>query len=142
MYTRHYIYGLRTDSWYILIELKTMRSRSHIKIIVILLFVCSQLTSAEDACRSQRTGYDLSSLKKGYDYETEEYTYMGLDWVIVYNFCTNTLRTCMATHFAAYANSPNRGLRCSPTLTSGDWYDAIYAGELSGTRKFSMRHFT
>ena len=85
------------------------------------------LAIAEDACRSTEYGYDLSPLTGSSDRETPSFAYLSLDWVIVYNFCRATRRTCMWTHFPAFMNAPDDGLRCTPTLTSGEWLDAKYA---------------
>lgn len=100
---------------------------------IFLLLIVLPHTTLGDACSSEYYGYDLSYLARSYDYETQEFTYLGLDWVIVYNFCQNTIRTCAYNHFAAYTNAPNRGLRCSPTFTSGEWYDATVTMESSYT---------
>lgn len=90
-----------------------------------------EVTSAEqlgNACSAY--GYNLYPLQdNSYDYETQVFEYGGSYWVIVYNFCRNTIRTCSWVHFAAFMNAPDSGYRCWPTLTSGDWFDADYGIE-------------
>ena len=63
------------------------------------------------------------------DYESPKFPYGNDKWVIVFNFCRETIRKCTWTHFPAFMNGPNRGIRCTPTLTIGTWNDAAYSLE-------------
>lgn len=67
------------------------------------------------------------------DYESGVFTYSSDVWVVVFNFCRDTRRTCFFNSFPAYMNAPNRGMRCIPTITSGSWDTASYGVEHIGS---------
>eukprot|EP00826_Nyctotherus_ovalis_P041456 TRINITY_DN416_c0_g1_i5.p3 TRINITY_DN416_c0_g1~~TRINITY_DN416_c0_g1_i5.p3 ORF type:complete len:167 (+),score=45.99 TRINITY_DN416_c0_g1_i5:113-613(+) len=90
-------------------------------------------TDAPNACQNDL--WDLKPLMRDEDYESGEFDYMYKTWVVVFNFCRDTERSCLFTHFPAYMNSPDRGFSCLPTLTSGSWKTADYGVEyISGAR--------
>eukprot|EP00826_Nyctotherus_ovalis_P000582 TRINITY_DN0_c79_g1_i9.p2 TRINITY_DN0_c79_g1~~TRINITY_DN0_c79_g1_i9.p2 ORF type:complete len:120 (-),score=23.66 TRINITY_DN0_c79_g1_i9:307-666(-) len=93
------------------------------------------VTDAEaPATACHNSHWNLRPLMRDTDYESEVFTHMSSDWVVVFNFCRDTERSCMFAHFPAYMNSPNRGYRCLPTLTSGNWQNAEYSLERLGNR--------
>lgn len=102
-----------------------------ISLLVLAFYVSADDTTSaegqqvETACSNSY--WNLEPLRRDdADYESSEFTYMGLKWVIVFNFCRDTVRSCMWNHFPAFMNSRERGIRCTPTLTSGDWGKAKY----------------
>ena len=109
-----------------------MKYTTCLAFLILSLHVCGDDTirresqgNKETACRNSY--WNLEPLRRDdSDYESSEFTYLGLKWVVVFNFCRNTVRSCMWTHFSAFLNSRNRGFRCTPTLTSGDWSKAKF----------------
>ena len=106
-------------------------------IVVILLIIYASISNTShvgiendvvNACHNSY--WNLEPLRNDeVDYESNSFSYMALKWVVVFNFCRNTVRTCMWNHFPAFLNSPKKGLRCMLTLIPGDWDDAEYSLE-------------
>lgn len=93
-----------------------------------------------DACTNYQ--YDLSSFRlDDTDWVAHPIIYGGMEWDLVFNFCRNTVHTCMWVHLAAFLCSPGFGIRCTPTLTSGDWYEANYGvSTYNGGKEISLFH--
>eukprot|EP00826_Nyctotherus_ovalis_P001956 TRINITY_DN10370_c0_g3_i1.p1 TRINITY_DN10370_c0_g3~~TRINITY_DN10370_c0_g3_i1.p1 ORF type:complete len:164 (+),score=21.86 TRINITY_DN10370_c0_g3_i1:215-706(+) len=85
----------------------------------------------EDTVSACRNSYwNLEPLRRDdSDYESSAFRYLGLKWVAVFNFCRDTVRSCMWSHYPAFLNAKGKGLRCLPTLTSGDWESAEFSLE-------------
>lgn len=113
---------------------------SSMKVFILIALLLSTYASASDelesfdwedvvtACRNSY--WNLEPLRRDdTDYESPTFTYMALEWTIVFNFCRSTIRTCMWHHFSAFLNSAGEGLRCLPTVTKGNWDSAEYSLE-------------
>eukprot|EP00826_Nyctotherus_ovalis_P051507 TRINITY_DN6441_c0_g1_i2.p2 TRINITY_DN6441_c0_g1~~TRINITY_DN6441_c0_g1_i2.p2 ORF type:complete len:167 (-),score=35.57 TRINITY_DN6441_c0_g1_i2:139-639(-) len=119
----------------------------HLAFIVLLLLAAymradetsdaESQNNTETACRNSY--WNLEALRRDdSDYESSEFKYLGLKWVVVFNFCRDTVRSCMFNHFPAFLNSRHRGTRCTPTLTSGDWGKAKYELDYNNGTKVAV----
>ena len=106
--------------------------------ILLGLLVFLPLYAEADPCVNEY--HDLRSLRReSGDYLGPVFSYGGLSWELVNNFCRDTVNTCMWVHFAAFMCAPNLGTRCLPTLTSGDWYDASVSDEIVNRGKTFLK---
>eukprot|EP00826_Nyctotherus_ovalis_P003615 TRINITY_DN10742_c0_g1_i2.p1 TRINITY_DN10742_c0_g1~~TRINITY_DN10742_c0_g1_i2.p1 ORF type:complete len:119 (+),score=13.48 TRINITY_DN10742_c0_g1_i2:105-461(+) len=103
---------------------------------ILLIFALAVCVFAEPAEVAEANGsgpsgnacmnpyWNLTPLARNVDYESEEFDHSRYTWVIVFNFCRDTQRTCMKAKAPAFLNAPNNGTHCESTLVKGTWKDA------------------
>ena len=97
-----------------------------------LLFFTLLLVSqcfAADACTNFY--FDVSELKNdNADYVTPTFKFDNKSWKIAFNFCRNTVGSCLYQHLAAYMYDPSNPSTCSASLAIGDYYEAQYGASI------------